>query len=153
MSLIIERKEDPGRKMTKAEAAKKLDTQRERDQELITGVFRYIEHPGGTLRFRYHKYQEDGFPQYELQDGKIYKLPRMVARHLNQNVHYINYKHLDKQLGELAVHAAYNDGRVSTHERMHVVNKIARCEFKSLEFMDEDLELYPSNLSEVKRVQ
>jgi hypothetical protein len=149
--MLIERKEEPGRKLTKAEGMKKLDAMKERDQQLVTGVFRYIEHKGGTLRFRFHKYPDDGYPQYELQDGQIYKLPRMVARHLNQNVHYREYKHLDKQMGELGVHAAYNDGRANTHERMHVVNKSPRCEFKSLEFMDDDLELNPINLSEVRK--
>ena len=71
----------------------------------------------------------------------------MVARHLNNNVHYMEYKRLDKQLGDMGMQTAYNDGSLSCPERMQVANKIHRCEFRSLEFMDEDIE--PSGIIEV----
>jgi hypothetical protein len=150
MSMIIERKEDPGRKLTRAEALKKMETQKEKDKELVTGVFIYREHPNGTLRFRFHKYQEDGYPQYELEDGKIYKLPRMVVRHLNQNVHYRKYSHLSSTFNGPNIQNAA-DGRSDAHSNMYAIDKVPRCEFKSLEFMDEDIDMNPTNLSEVKK--
>ena len=70
MAQLIERKED--RKITKIELGKKLEAMRERDNELVTGIFRYIEHKGGTLRFRYKKYAQDEFKAYELTDGIKY---------------------------------------------------------------------------------
>lgn len=150
MTQIIQRKEDPSYKPTKAEAFKKLEAQREKDNEHVTGVFRYIEHPGGTLRFRFHKYEGDGFPQYELRDGQVYKLPRMVARHLNKEVHYKRYAHLDQNFDGRGPVQTAADGR-SGSSNMYAVDKVPRCEFKSLEFMDEDLELNPVRLTEVKK--
>lgn len=135
------------KKITKAELAKRLEGMRERDNELVTGVFRYLEHRGGTLRFRFKRYAQDEYKAYELVDGQKYRLPRMVARHLNQNVHYLAYKTLDKELGKMAVNAAYNDGSLNSPERMQVTEKVPRCEFMSLEFMDDDIS--PSNIVQV----
>lgn len=150
MTQVLQRNEEhPQRKLSKAEAQKKFETQREKDKELITGVFRYLEHPHGTLRFRYQKYMEDGFPQYELTDGTIYKLPRMVARHLNQNVYYRKYSALDTTFGTGTSIEMAGDGKGRT-SGMHSIEKIPRCEFKSLEFMDDDLDYNPSKVIEVK---
>jgi len=150
MAQIIERKDE--KKLNKIELAKKLEAQHDRDNELVTGIFRYIEHPKGTLRFRFKKYAQDDYKAYELTDGGKYKLPRMVARHLNNNVHYMEYKRLDQQLGDMTghgmtVHAAVNDGSLQSPEKMQIANKVPRCEFRSLEFMDDDIA--PSGLVEV----
>ncbi len=150
MTQLTQRKEEPGHKPTKVEALKRLEAQREKDNEQVTGVFRYIEHPGGTLRFRFHKYEGDGFPQYELRDGQIYKIPRMVARHLNKEVHYKKYSHLDQGFDSRGPVQTAADGRAGSSS-MVAVDKVPRCEFKSLEFMDEDLELNPVKLTEVRK--
>lgn len=148
---LVQRKEDPSRKLSKGEALKKLHEQKERDKQMVTGVFRYIEHPGQTLRFRFHKYQEDGFPEYELTDGKTYNLPRMIAIHLNNEVAYRQYSHLPG--GEM--HAAVNsgsgryiknehtDGLARTVNNMYAVKRLPRCEFRPLMFMEDDLDLQP----------
>lgn len=145
MVQLTERKDE--KKLTKAEVAKKIEAARERDNELVTGIFRYIEHPKGTLRFRFKRYAQDEFKAYDLRDGEKYKLPRMVARHLNNGVHYLDYKRLDNQMGEFGIHAGINDGSLQCPERMQVTTKVPRCEFRSLEFMDDDLT--PSSLVEV----
>ena len=147
MSQLTERKEE--RKITRHELAKKMDSLHERDNEKVTGIFRYIEHPGGTMRFVFKKYQQDPLRQYELKDGERYQLPRMVVRHLNNQVHYIEYKPLDKQFGDSQIAAAMNDGSGKLKGNMWITAKRPRCEFRSLEFMDEDLDLNPSNLVEV----
>lgn len=149
---LVQRKEEPDRKLTRAEAQKKIDAQSERDHEMVTGVFRFLEMPGGILRFMFQKYLQDGFVKYELTDGQIYKLPRMVARHLNQNVHYRRYTHLDKKMGEMAMQQASTGRSQLDQSNMYVMQTIPRCEFKSLEFMDEDLELNPVKLVEVRKM-
>lgn len=145
MVQLTERKEE--KKLTKIDLAKKLEAMRERDNELVVGIFRFIEHPRGTLRFRFKKYANDEYKAYELVDGAKYSLPRMVARHLNNNVHYVEYKRLDKALGDMVVHSAYNDGSLQSPERMQIADKVPRCEFRSLEFMDDDIA--PSSLIQV----
>lgn len=158
---LVQRRDDiVQRKLTKAEAIKKLEAAKEKDLELIVGVFRYLEHPGSTLKFNFGRYQGDGFPQYALEDGKTYKLPRMVAKHLNTNIHYLKYNQLN---GSDGVHAAQSSGNSRFAEAVnvdgkyrpdmtYVVKKIPRCEFRPLEFMEDDLELQRSNLVEVKTV-
>lgn len=145
MSQLTERKEE--KKITKLDLAKKLEAMRERDNDLVAGIFRYLEHPRGTLRFRFKKYANDEYKAYELVDGQKYNLPRMVARHLNNNVHYLEYKRLDKALGDMVVHSAFNDGSFQSPEKMQVADKVHRCEFRSLEFMDDDIA--PSSLVQV----
>lgn len=165
---LIERKDE--KKLTKIELQKNLEAMRERDNELVTGIFRYIEHPRSVLRFRYKKYAGDEYKAYELWDGERYRLPRMVARHLNQNVHYIDYKHMPGQQGALGIRAAstqdprgggslrshsageFSDGLMRNNIALQCVTKVPRCEFRSLEFMDDDLDLNQANISEVRRV-
>lgn len=157
MSELIQRHENTqSRKPTKAEVQKKVESQKERDNELVTGIFRYLEHPRGTLNFRYKKYHGDPYRQYSLVDGQKYKLPRMVARHLNNDVHYMEYKRLDRGLGDEVITSMNNnpgvtvrDGVVMCNDRMSIAKKVHRCEFRSLEFMDEDIE--SSNLVQVTK--
>jgi hypothetical protein len=147
MAQLTERKDE--KKLTRADVAKKLEASRERDNELVTGIFDYIEHKKGTLRFRFKKYAQDEFKAYELRDGEKYKLPRMVARHLNNNVHYLEYKALNSLTDDNGrpMSAGFNDGSLTCPERMQVTTKVHRCAFRSLEFMDDDLS--PSGLVEV----
>lgn len=145
--MIIQKQEEPGKKLTKAELAKKIDAMRERDMELVTGIFRYIEKPNQKLQFNYHKYEGDGNPRYELVDGQRYRLPRMVARHLNQNCYYVEYQRMAARLGGDQGVMMAGTGNEDTQAQMYGVKKIHRTEFRSLEFMDEDL--YP----EVNQIQ
>jgi len=41
------------------------------------------------------------------------------------------------------------DGRSGSSTSMYAVEKIHRCEFKSLEFLDEDIDINPSNITQV----
>lgn len=68
----------------KKEVKKKIDAQKERDSEIITGVFKNVESPGSSLQFWFKKYDEPPV-YYEFQDGQRYEVPRMVAEHINQN--------------------------------------------------------------------
>ena len=136
------------RKITRAEAGKKIEAQKERDHEMVTGIFKYIERKGGVLRFRFKKYPHDDFQAYELWDGVKYSLPRMVVRHLNNNVHYLEYKRLQGLEGDMQQGALNGHMETNMAAKMTAVQKVPRCEFRSLEFMDDDIE--PSQLVEVK---
>lgn len=147
--------EEP-KKTTVTQLQMKIEGIKERDKELVTGIFNFREKPNGRLQFMFQKYAEDGMKKYVLYDGKRYKLPRMVARHLNQNCYYVEYTRLAGKFGDAtgAMQGAYDskfqDG-VETDEvntNMYAINKIHRTEFRSLEFMDDDLDA-ASNLTEV----
>lgn len=138
--LIVPKKEE--RKLTKIEVAKKVEAERERDTELVTGLFRYIEKPGQKLCFKYKKYAQDSNKKYELEDGKRYRIPRMVARHLNQNCFYSEYKRLGGAMANSDVMMA-GTGNEDTYANMYAVKKHHRTEFRSLEFMDDDINAKP----------
>lgn len=82
----------------------------------------------------------------------------MVAKHLNTNVHYLKYKELGGGVQEVVktatsrFAAATNvDGKFRPN--MHYeVKKVPRCEFRPLEFMEDDLDMQRSDLVEVKTV-
>lgn len=150
MSMIIERKEE--KKINKVDAMKRLEEQREKDHELVSGLFKYDEYKGGTIRFRFKKYQRDPYAQYELTDGHRYRIPRMVARHLNQNVHYLKYSHVpgsDMQLAAGSGQSRFSDGKSPNNHTMYTIEKIKRCSFIPLEFSSDDLGLESSNIIEV----
>jgi len=66
----------------KKAAAKKIAAQKEKDSEIISGVFKNIECPGSSVQFWFKKYEEPP-TYYEFLDGHRYSVPRMVAEHLN----------------------------------------------------------------------
>lgn len=138
MSEVILPKKDE-RKLTKPEVVKKLESESERNMELVTGLFRYIEKPGQKISFKF-KPPYAGIPnkKYELEDGKRYRIPRIVARHLNQNCFYSEYKRLGGSLANTEIMMA-GTGNEDTYANMYAVKKHHRTEFRSLEFMDDDI--------------
>lgn len=130
-------------KVDRAEYKKDLERQRARDSELVVGVFKNMETPGGSLRFGYHKYHNDPYEVYELFDGETYQLPRGVAKHLNNNCFYKEYRHMQGQFGDTGMRAAFNDGRLNA-EKMHEARKVHRFAFHSLDYMEDDLEVQPA---------
>ncbi len=114
------------------EQRKKLRYQRDKDRELVKGIFRFYEVPGGSMSFSIKLYKEDQVENYDLVDGAVYTLPLGVARHLNKNGWYPIYGHI---IGEGGVQQGFAPGI-----RMQVAKKVRRFGFQSLEFMDhEDL--------------
>jgi len=55
----------------------------EEDSKKVTGIFKNIEAPGGSLTFSFRKYKEDPYRTYDLDDGKSYTIPLGVAKHIN----------------------------------------------------------------------
>jgi hypothetical protein len=143
----------PKKKMSEAEAAKHISKMRERDAEMVSGIFKNLENPGvngakGSVSFGFKAYPGDDFVFYELWDNERYTIPRGVARHLNNNCYYKEYAHLPGESGIAGVRGAQSDGRLqSVH--MQAARKIHRYEFRSLEYMDDDLEMRPVDLVEV----
>lgn len=132
------------KKLTRSEVAKQIPNWRAQDAELVTGIFKNLECRGGSVTFNYKAYPGDEYRTYHLIDGQRYTIPRGVAKHLNTNCHYKEYKHLPGEFGETGVRAAAHDGRLRSHENMYAVNKVHRYAFHSLEFSDDDLGDSPS---------
>lgn len=142
-------------KKTKEDVEREMKSRRDRDSELVTGVFRNRECPAnayqsGMLQFRIKLHKGDEFKAYELKDGEHYRLPRGVVRHINENCYYKEYTHLSGEGGTTGIRAAHNDGRLKA-EKMQASRKVHRFEFVVLEFLDDDdLDLRaPADLVEV----
>lgn len=106
-----------------------LTYQRDKDREKVRGIFRFHEVPGGSMSFMFKAYKEDQLERYDMVDGEVYTIPLGVAKHLNNDCWY-------------PVHAYTTDenGRPS----MKIGQKVKRCSFQSLEFVDiEDLRPAP----------
>jgi len=105
---------------------KNLKWHRDKDREMVKGMFKFYEVPGGQMSFVYREYKEDPTERYDMVDGKIYTIPLGVARHLNKN-------------GWYPVHSFLSNEDGSSH--MKVGQKKRRFGFQSLEFVDiEDLQ-------------
>jgi hypothetical protein len=100
-----------------------LTYMRNKDRELVRGIFRFFEVPGGNLSFSFRKYREDDIENYSLNDGEIYTLPRGVAHHLSNNCWYPE-------------HAYKNDE--NSRNVSQVTKKKRRCSFEPLDFMDSE---------------
>lgn len=100
-----------------------LQYMRDRDAEIVRGIFHFYEVPGGLLEFSYKCYKGDEVAKYSLEDNKVYSIPRGVARHLNKNGWYPIHAHTVDEQGKPVA---------------RITQKVARYGFSSLEFFDSD---------------
>lgn len=100
-----------------------LRYQRDKDREMVKGIFKFYEVEGGGMSFVYKAYKEDPVERFDFVDGQIYTIPLGVAKHLNKN-------------GWYPVHTFQMDdmGRPT----MKIGQKVRRFGFNSLEFVDID---------------
>jgi hypothetical protein len=96
---------------------------RDKHREMVKGIFRYYEVPGGVMEFVFKEFREDQVEKYSLYDGQIYTLPLGVAKHLNKN-------------GWYPVHAFMHDENGNASQKIN--RKVRRVGFQSLEFVDID---------------
>jgi len=123
--------------MAKVENNKKKNVnikyQRDKDRELVKGIFKYHEAPGGSVSFSFRKYKGDPIERYDLVDGNVYTLPLGVAKHLNSNCWYPQYEHINGE-DMTAAHTACGNGKSISD--MNISKKVRRMSFQSLEFTD-----------------
>lgn len=98
---------------------------REKDRQMVRGIFRFHEVPGGELSFSILLHKGDQLKNYTLRDGEVSTIPLGVAKHLNKNIAYPIHGYSQDENGK---------------PLMKVTQMVRRCSFQSLEFMDvEDL--------------
>jgi hypothetical protein len=100
-----------------------LKYMRDKDREMVKGIFRFHEVPGGSMSFVYKAYKEDQVERFDLVDGEIYTIPLGVAKHLNHNCWYPVHQYAVDEAGKPV---------------MKIGQKVRRCSFQSLEFVDID---------------
>lgn len=123
-------KPDVATKETKKPAIN-IKYQRDKDREMVKGIFRYYESPGATLSFCFKAYKEDPIERFNLLDGQVCTIPLGVAKHLNKSGWYPEYEYMP---GEKNTVGAFSpDG-----QRMRIARKVRRYGFQSLEFLDID---------------
>lgn len=98
-----------------------LDKMREEDNKMVKGIFRCFDPMGGCMIFSFKKYAHDPVRKYEMNDGHMYTVPRMVAKHLNQNCKYPVHDHMVDENGR---------------QIPHIGKWQKRCSFESLEFAE-----------------
>lgn len=143
------------KKISREEMQKQIAKMRDRDAEMVTGIFKNLEAPAqngslGMLQFGFKKYPGDEFAFYEFHDGERYTIPRAVAHHLNNNCYHKEYAHLPGEYGQQGIRTGFPDesGRLQKNAPQ-MAKKIYRFNFSSLEYMDDDLDMYPADLVEV----
>lgn len=125
MSKAIEPKNLTAKPTPPPRSAKETKSEQMRDRELVRGIFRFHEVPGGTMKFVYKKYKGEEVQHFSLTDGEVYNIPLGVAKHLNKNCWYPLHDYQVDDFGKFK-----NQFRVS--------KKVRRCSFQSLEFVDTD---------------
>lgn len=105
------------------QAKKDLKFERDKEREMVRGIFKFYEVPGGQISFVYKKYKEDPVEKYTMVDGEIYTIPLGVAKHLNKNGWYPVHQHAVDEVGKPSV---------------RIGQKVRRFGFQSLEFVDTD---------------
>ena len=107
--------------MSKSQVLTQLKSMRDKDRTMVRGKFIFHEVPGGQLGFMFRKYKADPLEKFELKDGEVYTVPLGVAKHLNTNCSYPSYNYKNDESGRPVV---------------TIAEKIRRCSFQSLEFLD-----------------
>jgi hypothetical protein len=102
---------------------------RDKDRQMVKGIFRFHEVPNGKMDFCFKGHRGDEVVTYKeetgMKDGEVYTVPLGVAKHLNKNLAYPVHGYTQDENGK---------------PLMKVTQMIRRCSFQSLEFMEvEDL--------------
>ena len=113
-----------------------LKYQRDKDRQMVKGIFHFYEVPGGSMSFNFRKYKEDPVERFDMVDGQVYTIPLGVAKHLNNNGNYPIHRY-----------AKDDSGSVS----MKIGQRVNRFGFQSLEFMD--IADMPNDSSEIVTVE
>ena len=111
----------PSTKKTVEVDKKSLAYQSGKDKEMVKGMFKFYEVPGGSMAFMYRKYKGEKPERYSMVDEDTYTIPLGVAKHLNNDCWY-----------PVHTYATDENGKPS----QKVSQKVKRCGFQSLEFMD-----------------
>lgn len=115
-----------------------LRYQRDKDREMVKGIFRFYEVPGGSMSFVFKMYKQDPVERFDFFDGETYTIPLGVAKHLNKNGWYPVHQYAVDENGKNA---------------MKVGQKVRRFGFQSLEFIDiEDLMLGDKQIVTVEHI-
>ena len=69
-----------GKTLTKEEKNSYVNYCKERDCEMVTGIFRCFEPPGGMLEMNYKAYPGEDAEKKIFIDGQEYTVPRYVAK-------------------------------------------------------------------------
>lgn len=124
--------------INRKEVAKNMQWQRDKDREMVKGIFRFHEVPGGCMSFVFKAYKGDEVERYDMIDGQVYTVPLGVAKHLNKNLWYPEYSYVK------------GEGMIGGHgpsQIMKATRKIRRCSFQSLEFID--IDEVPTNVESI----
>lgn len=113
----------PNPRNTRKITDEEMRAMKKKDHKIVKGIFRCYEPNGGQMTFSFKKYPGDAVETHTLVDGKIYDLPLMVAKHLNQNCWYPTHSHVLDADGVPSV---------------QIGKKTDRCSFESLEFQNKD---------------
>jgi hypothetical protein len=111
------------KKQSRQQIQNQIKYMRDKDREMVKGIFRYYEVPNGQLSFPFRKYPGDEVENFTLVDGQVYTIPLGVAKHLNNDCWY-------------PIHAFKQEEGKATG--VVVGKKVHRCGFQSLEFVDLD---------------
>lgn len=80
-SQLVEKQVSMTSKMTTLQ--EKIEKQRIRDSEMVTGKFMNRRAPGQSVKLPYLKHATDPVKWYPLEDGKVYTIPRGFVDQLN----------------------------------------------------------------------
>jgi hypothetical protein len=105
----------------KAVDKKDLKYLRDKDREMVKGIFKFYEVPGGSMSFCFKKYKGDPIEKFDMVDGNVYTVPLGVAKHLNNDCHY-------------PIHSYSTDSNGIPLQK--ISERVNRCGFQSLEFME-----------------
>lgn len=103
--------------------SQEIDKMRDKDSEMVRGIFHFHEVPGGVMEFVYKAYKGNDVEKYTLYDGHVYTIPLGVAKHLNKNLWYPLHAHAQDAMGKSIA---------------KISEKVRRCSFQSIEFVDID---------------
>lgn len=114
-----------------------LQYQKDKEAEMVRGIFRFYEVPGGQMEFVYRKFKGP-IEKYTMVDGQVYSIPLGVAKHLEKNVSYPIHSYMQDESGK---------------PTQRIGQKVKRCGFQSLEFIDiEDLSSVANSIITVQNL-
>lgn len=102
--------------LSKEEKAEYINYLKEKDCEMVTGVFRCNEPPGGSVECTAMAYHGETPKKFVFNDGETYTIPRYMARRLQNEFQgvgcwYPTNQYLLDEMGKAMVHVGKKNRR------------------------------------------
>lgn len=127
-----------------------MKAEQQKDEQLVCGVFRNLEHDGVGAKIVRKKYANHTLLPWNFIDGHTYSIPIYLAKHINQECYYTIYENIRNPLmindATQLNNMANRNNDANPYATMKIARKKHRYAFYPLDYGAQGMDIVADNL-------